>query len=620
MSAPVQSSPVVELVDADTLRSLLGSGSSGAVVIDTRDPEEIVAKEDAVAGHINIPWKQYRKYEARLRHLHDIIPTKDTPVVVYCEVGARSEHMRQALLNKCGFSRVYNASGPKYIHSILPDLPRTGTANPPAEYPTPADLHELIVSKGALVIDARDAAEIDREKDAFQGHVNIPWSSFDQFRPLLEFYGDSVLGRGRDDPIVVHCMRGRRAGLLKEALERHCGFTNVYNGENPALIHASCPEVLQTAVPNAVSAFAAPEHIKDLIAKGARIVDVREPEEIATAGDAVEGHINIPLSAFDSYASRLASSHCNELLGSKHAPLIVHCRAGRRAGTFIELLHRRCGFVNLFNGENPGRIFKSCPELKPTNVPNTLSQFLIHSEIRELLKHNAVLVDVREPEEIIASGDGLEGHVNIPWSSFGEYAARLQEGHDMLGPKSQPIIVICKSGRRADLFKTTLEKVCGYTQVYNGKNSQHIRDACPEIAVNVEPQGVSSFASADDLRRVLLPLVDSAADAPTPLLVDCREPEEIISSKDAIEKHVNIPWSTFTHKGSLLFKELHGHHLSQDKARPIVIYCLKGWRSAYMKRILDSIGYTHVYNAENSRRIVEACPALQLVDTPNTIC
>jgi rhodanese-related sulfurtransferase len=609
----------VEIVDEGTLRSLLGSPSSGAVVIDCRDPQEISAGDDALAGHVNIPWRLFPKYEARLQHLHDIVPSKDAPVVVYGEHGGRSEAMKIAL-SKCGFSNVYNASGPKYIYSALPDLSRTGVPSPPAEYPSNADLHELIVVRGALVIDARDAAEIERDKDAFEGHINIPWSSFAQMRPLIEFFGDSILGRRRDDPVVVHCMRGRRAGLLKEALERHCGFTNVYNGENPQRIHESCPELVQTSSPKPMSSFACPEHIRDLVGKGARIVDVREPEEIASAGDGIEGHINIPLSSFNDFASRLASTYCRELLGSKHAPLLIHCRAGRRAATFIELLGSRCGYVNLFNAENPARILKSCPELKATNVPNTLSPYLTPLEIRELVVHNALLLDAREPEEITAAGDGIDGHINIPWSSFGEYASRLKEGHDVLGPKGTPIIVFCRSGRRAEQFKTVLEKVCGYTQVFNGKSSQYIREACPELPLTSGPHAISSFASQEDLRRVLLPLVDSSADAPLPLLIDCREPEEIISSKDGLEKHVNIPWSTFPHKGSMFFKDLHGHHLSKDPSRPIVIYCLKGWRSGYMKRILDSLGYTNVYNAENSRRIKEACPELEFVDAPNSMC
>lgn len=79
------------------------------------------------------------------------------------------------------------------------------------------------------------------------------------------------------------------------------------------------------------------------------------------------------------------------------------------------------------------------------------------SRAKTLVAEGALLVDVRTPEEF-ASGH-LEGAINIP---VHELTARLAS----LGPKSQPVVLYCRSGARSSRAQAALRKL-GYEAVYN---------------------------------------------------------------------------------------------------------------------------------------------------------
>lgn len=76
---------------------------------------------------------------------------------------------------------------------------------------------------------------------------------------------------------------------------------------------------------------------------------------------------------------------------------------------------------------------------------------------RGLLAKGALLVDVREPSELAATGK-LTGAVNRPTSTFARRAASL--------PKNRPIILYCRSGRRSAIAGDILTSL-GFTKVYN---------------------------------------------------------------------------------------------------------------------------------------------------------
>jgi len=61
-------------------------------------------------------------------------------------------------------------------------------------------------------------------------------------------------------------------------------------------------------------------------------------------------------------------------------------------------------------------------------------------EMEALIRQGALLVDVREAEEL-TSDAGLPGHTHVPLSRIGELAARLKE--------EQAVIFYCRSGLRS---------------------------------------------------------------------------------------------------------------------------------------------------------------------------
>lgn len=78
-------------------------------------------------------------------------------------------------------------------------------------------------------------------------------------------------------------------------------------------------------------------------------------------------------------------------------------------------------------------------------------------EARALIRSGALVIDVREPAELEESG-WLEGSLNRPMSTFGDRAREL--------PRDRPIILYCRSGRRAAKAGDILASM-GFAQVYN---------------------------------------------------------------------------------------------------------------------------------------------------------
>lgn len=74
------------------------------------------------------------------------------------------------------------------------------------------------IAKGAKVIDVRTAEEFAA------GHLtdatNIP---YEQIVPALQ-----QLGLAKDQPLLLYCRSGHRAGIAKAALEK-AGYSDVYN-------------------------------------------------------------------------------------------------------------------------------------------------------------------------------------------------------------------------------------------------------------------------------------------------------------------------------------------------------------------------------------------------------
>lgn len=92
------------------------------------------------------------------------------------------------------------------------------------------------------------------------------------------------------------------------------------------------------------------------------------------------------------------------------------------------------------------------------------------AEAKRVMENGAAVLDVRTAEEY--REDSLPGATNIP---VDELEARLPEVASLVGSdRSRPIVVYCKSGRRAAKAKQKLE-AAGYSQVVNGGGLDDVR-------------------------------------------------------------------------------------------------------------------------------------------------
>lgn len=92
-------------------------------------------------------------------------------------------------------------------------------------------------------------------------------------------------------------------------------------------------------------------------------------------------------------------------------------------------------------------------------------QPLSAGQARALLAGGAVLADVREPDELAATGK-LEGALNVPLTRLKQLAAQGSTAGELEAARARPVILYCRSGRRADEAGRILLSQ-GFSQVYN---------------------------------------------------------------------------------------------------------------------------------------------------------
>ena len=79
------------------------NSTNGQVSLDTR------TKDEYIVSHLQgAEWVGYKKFD--IRKVQEAYPDKNTPMVVYCSVGVRSENIGEKLL-KAGYTDVKNLYG-----------------------------------------------------------------------------------------------------------------------------------------------------------------------------------------------------------------------------------------------------------------------------------------------------------------------------------------------------------------------------------------------------------------------------------------------------------------------------------------------------------------------------
>lgn len=84
---------------------------------------------------------------------------------------------------------------------------------------------------------------------------------------------------------------------------------------------------------------------------------------------------------------------------------------------------------------------------------------------RMVAEENAVIIDVRDPAELAASGK-IPGSVNIPRGMLEFRADAASQYHDANLSADRPVILHCASGGRSALSGATLKQM-GFEKVYN---------------------------------------------------------------------------------------------------------------------------------------------------------
>ncbi len=88
----------------------------------------------------------------------------------------------------------------------------------------------------------------------------------------------------------------------------------------------------------------------------------------------------------------------------------------------------------------------------------------------QMIAAGALVVDVRTPQEY-ASGH-IQGALNIPYDQIADRLNELGE------KKDRPIVLYCRSGRRAGIALATLRRL-GYTNVLNAGGLRDLKQAKP---------------------------------------------------------------------------------------------------------------------------------------------
>ena len=90
-------------------------------------------------------------------------------------------------------------------------------------------------------------------------------------------------------------------------------------------------------------------------------------------------------------------------------------------------------------------------------------------QVAALQRENAILVDIRTPEEWRKTGLIQGSQPLMYFDAQGHYdtAAWLKQLNQLGADKNRPIVLICRSGHRSEQVGNLLAKELGYGQVYH---------------------------------------------------------------------------------------------------------------------------------------------------------
>lgn len=463
------------------------------------------------------------------------------------------------------------------------------------------------IENGAYLIDVREASEY--AEGHIPGAVNIP------IRTLAQ----SLEQVPTDQPVLVYCASGHRAGMATAAL-RELGYDNVKAfpsiktwieaGEEVATEATAAgsftpkevaPEVLAAvdaflaAIPEGYYSLGTVEKLQEAIDAGAVIIDVREPSE--NAEGAIPGAINIPLRTLVENLDQIPQDQ----------PVVTYCASGFRSALANGILHT-LGYDNV-RSFPPGYGAWEAAQGEAGEVPAEVeaavtSDFEIVSAVDEWLSAlpegylavgqidafkdaientNPLLIDVREESEY-AEGH-IPGAINIPLRTLSQNLDKV--------PADQPVFVYCASGLRAATALTSLG-LLGYDNVksfppgwkgWSGANEEVSTEAVEAVAVTPKEVNPEMLAAVDEFLvnipegyfsvgtvEKLVEALDAGAQA-----LDVRETSEF--DEGHVAGALNVPIRTLAQNLA-----------SIPTDQPVITYCATGHRAAISNAALHIMG------------------------------
>ena len=310
-------------------------------------------------------------FEELFSSLDQLPEDKSTQIVVYCGSGHRSALALPGLV-MLGYDNIINLGGGIGGWKTA-QFPVEGWVDwnavwvdffnnlQPGFYAISAgDLNAALVDNPPVLVDVREAGEL--EGGFIEGAIHIPVRDIMKNLDVLPM----------DQPIVIYCGSGHRAGMVVAAL-KVLGYEDVRNlgggigawkkaelplatGETAVAMTSEDPAVDATMLEQLDVFFSgiadgfygiSPADLNLALGEEAKpfVLDVRTPEEVASDGY-IEGSVLIPVSEL---GTRIA-----ELPADKDAPFVVLCKSGHR-GSFVTIALRMMGYSdvrNLGNGLN----------------------------------------------------------------------------------------------------------------------------------------------------------------------------------------------------------------------------------------------------------------------------
>lgn len=482
-------------------------------VLDVRQPSELEEKGH-IEGAVNIPLRE-------LAQNLDLLPSFDTPMVVYCGSGWRSTIATTAL-RALGWANAISLTGDSFggwveagypvVAGAAPEAMVLDVAAPDAGMVYTIDemlssipegwgsktadvLFTDIVEKPELIlIDVRRPEEVEET-----GMIEAPNVVHVQLEEMINM--KDQWPADKDAEIVVYCKGGHRGVIAMTTLWSY-GYTNLTNlkggfggwiaggfgGEEVA--EAEADYDLDVAFADFLAQMEGYQAMGDHAALNEMLIsdtppfllDVREVSELEEKGH-IEGAVNIPLREVGANFDKLPAFD---------TPIVVYCGSGWRAAIAAVALETM-GWQDvkaLTGGSFGGWVEAGYPVVEGVaqdaevlnavelgdgavaafstmfaNLPEGWGVKTVDALSTELLENpDIVLVDVRKPEELAETG--VIDAANVVHIQLEEFIAMK----DQWPAQDAQIVVYCKSGHRGLLASTILWSY-GYENVSNLKGA-----------------------------------------------------------------------------------------------------------------------------------------------------